>query len=168
MLLPIHAALGTRTAVVAALSIAIAVAAVPARTVEFRAIVTIVPGAIKFRPVAEPALALFAIPARTREARTLVRAASVVAIPPRLLVAPVAFPELAIAVALSGAALAVTKLPILKTAEGTRLVAVATWRPIAARTIIVLAESLATRGVRALVAVALPRGIWLPVAELPI
>jgi hypothetical protein len=176
MLLPVHAALGTRTAVVATPSV---VVAVPARTIEFR-------------PLTKLSLSAFAILARTRETRTLVSTAAIIAVSPRLLVASVAPPELTIAIAIP---LAVPKFPILKTAGGARIIAVATRSiiAVAARSIIaiaarrpivtrraraigtittravsVLSKAFATRRVGALVAVTLPRRVWLLVAELPI
>jgi hypothetical protein len=207
MLLPIHAALGTRTALgeftvtpravefrslVAALcGFVVAVWAaefgtvipsafesrtVAARTIEFRAIATILARPLKLRPVAKLPFTSFAILARTREARTFVAATAVIALLPRFFVAAITPPELALAVAIPSAALAVPgaalavpraalavpELAILETAGGARLVAIAAGSPIIA---VAARRTVAARLERALLAIAIACG---PIAERPI
>src|SRR6185437_5438483 len=158
-------------------TIAAAVAArmllpVHATFVSRAAIVTIFPGAVEFWPLTELPLAALAILTRTREARTLVSATAVVALLPWLVVASVSALEFAIAIP-------IPELPVLKTAGGTRFVAVAARRPIVARRsrairaittwpVAILAETFAARPVRALVAITVSRRIRLLVAELPV
>jgi hypothetical protein len=179
MLLPIHAALWTRTALaevsttprsvefrtlVAALcgfGIAFAARAaefgtviastfesrtIGARTIEFRAIVTIFTAPAKLRPVAKLPFASLAILAPTREARTFVATTAHTTLLPRLFVAAVTRLELARAVAI---------------AAGSAIITVAARRTVVA----VKARPVATGFEGALFTIAITRGT---IAERPI